>query len=188
MKDKIANIRGLLDQIESEIGESDGPMFTQNFNALELPGIISDIVDFLVPALQPYEASFYWYLFRHSIPSSGQQYCRVSTTSLINGVVVSSAAQKSESLGLNTVRRTLRGLEEKGVIVKHREPNRDGTPYKVLLPEEIEICQKLKRQAAIVATPKPIDVKKGLDFYNVAKNRLNPTSWFSLQLRAVFDG
>jgi Fe2+ or Zn2+ uptake regulation protein len=172
MKDKIESIRGLLNDIESKIGDSDDKLFVHNFNALELPGIVSDIVDFLVPALQPYEASFYFYLFRHSILSSGQQYCRVSTTALTKGVVISSAAQRGESLGLNTVRATLRGLEEKGVIVKHGEPNQQGTPYKVLLPEEIDMCQKLKEQSSSRELPKPVDEERELDFYNVAENRL----------------
>lgn len=173
MKKKIENIRELLNEIETNLGDSNDQLFVQNFDALELPEIIFDIVDLLIPNLRPYEASFYWYLFRHSILSSGQQYCRVSLNSLTNGVVVLSSAPKaSDNLGRKTVRLALRGLEEKKVIIKHGEPTQQGTPYKVLLPEEIEICQKRKEQIAPIDAPKPVDTEKELDFYNVKENRL----------------
>jgi 5-methylcytosine-specific restriction endonuclease McrA len=40
------------------------------------------------------------------------------------------------------VQETLRALETIGAIRKEGEPNRDGTLYRVLIPEEIEACRR----------------------------------------------
>ena len=44
----------------------------REFSAFELPEIINDIVDYLVPLTKPYEAAFYWHMFRHSIMAAGE--------------------------------------------------------------------------------------------------------------------
>lgn len=64
----------------------------------------------------------------------------------------------------------MRALETKNVIVQMGEPNRDGTLYKVCLPEEIEFCRDAmkKREASV---EEPINLAKEADFYNVAENR-----------------
>ncbi|MFQ5954974.1 MAG: hypothetical protein ACE5JZ_07925 [Kiloniellales bacterium] len=46
MKDKIDTIRAAL--------------VLRDFSAFELPEIIKDAIDYLVPALTPYEAALYW--------------------------------------------------------------------------------------------------------------------------------
>jgi hypothetical protein len=70
-----------------------------------------------MPQLTPYEAAFYFYLFRHSILSSGTQHVRVKA------------------------------------IRKEAEPNREGTLYKVFIPEEIESCRLAIKERLIAPTP-----------------------------------
>ena len=41
---------------------------------------------------------------------------------------------------------TLRALEGIGAIRKEGEPNRDGTLYRVLIPEEIEACRRFRAE------------------------------------------
>jgi len=62
----------------------------REFSALELPLVIREIVDDLQPLLTPYEAAFYWHLFRHSLAENGYPRLRISTRGLQSGVVKSS--------------------------------------------------------------------------------------------------
>jgi DNA-directed RNA polymerase subunit RPC12/RpoP len=52
------------------------------------------------------------------------------------------------------------------------EPNREGTLYKVLLPEEIPSCAEAMRSAQVALPPSAPDERKEGDFYNVPENRL----------------
>lgn len=146
------------------------PFLRAMFDALELPSIVSSIVDFLQPLLKPYEAAIYWHLFRKSILATGQQLTRASTKGMRECIIKSSGWQSS-SLSYAAVQDALAQLEEKRVIARVGETNREGTLYKVNLLEEIKICQKL-----IVSTESelaiPVDEKKDLDYYNVVENRL----------------
>jgi hypothetical protein len=45
-------------------------------------------------------------------------------------------------VSLQTVRTTRSGLESIGAIRKEGEPKRDGTRYRMLVPDEIEACRK----------------------------------------------
>ena len=164
-------IRELLEDIEKEIGSGDDKAFVQNFDALELPSIVSNVIRYLQPMLKPYEAAIYWHMFDKSILSTGQQYCRVSTRGLMTGVVLSSSGQ-SDSLSIESTRVGLQGLEKKGVILKVGEPDREGTPYKLLLPEEIPDCHKAMKKSVGSSEIKAVDERKELDFYNVPENRL----------------
>jgi DNA-directed RNA polymerase subunit RPC12/RpoP len=168
----ISKIRSLLDELEAEKREGDDSSFSHNFDALEVPSIVASIVDFLQPQLLPYEAAIYWHLFRKSILASGEQYARVSVRGMQQGVVTSSSGQTS-SLSYSSVQDALSGLEKKGVIAKAGDTTREGTPYKVYIPDEIAICQQLKASmAAEQAGEKPIDARRELDYYNVLENRL----------------
>lgn len=169
---KIDKIRALLDQIEGEAHDTDDATFVYNFDALEIPSIVASVVDYLQPQLFPYEAAIYWYLFRSSIISTGQQYARVSVRGMQQGIVTSNSGQ-SASLAYSTVQDALSGLEKKGVIQKSGNTNREGTLYKVFLPEEIAICQNLKAKLTTEqSAPKPVDIQRELDYYNVKENRL----------------
>ena len=140
----------------------------RGFSALELPIIIQEIVDDLQPLLSPYQAAFYWYAFRHSIAENGNPLLRLSTRGLQSGVLKSS---RSETISLQHVRETLAALEALGALRKEGEPNRDSTPYRVLIPDEIEACRKFRAERA-AAEPKPEIAAGDLDYYNVRENRM----------------
>ncbi len=171
LKERIDQIRELLDEIERcdpVPAETSDP----DFSALELPLVIQEIVDDLQPLLTPYDAAFYWYLFRHSIAKNGSPHLRVSTRNLRTAVVKSSYSHAVESqISLGKVQETLKALESLGAIRKEGEPNRDGTLYRVLIPDEIDDCRKF-RAARKTASP-PTDVRvQEIDYYNVRENRL----------------
>jgi len=81
MSDAIRKIRDLLDELEvGNPGQAES--FRESFQLFELPELVGDIVDYLQPALLPYEAAIYWYLFRHSIIATGDVFARVSVRGL----------------------------------------------------------------------------------------------------------
>jgi hypothetical protein len=139
-KEVIDKIRELLNQIEQSYSSEDDKAFVQNFDALEVPEIAIAVIDYLQPELLPYEAAIYWHLFRKSILGTGQQYTRASVRGLTKGIISSMSGQ-SNKLSYGTVQNSLAGLEQKGAILKAGDINREGTLYKVCLPEEILICQ-----------------------------------------------
>ena len=167
---QIDQIRRLLDEMEKEISTPDDQAFAQNFNALEIPDVVCSVVDFLQPSLLPYEAAIYWHLFRKSILATGTQYTRASVRGMLQGVITSSSGQ-SEGLSYGAVQSALQGLDQKGVVTKAGDTTREGTLYKIHLPEEIPLCQIQMKKSQEVQ-PKPIDEKRELDFYNIADNRL----------------
>jgi hypothetical protein len=168
----IDKIRELLDLLEVKLKGEDEVAFNRNFDALEIPSIVSEIVDYLQPQLLPYEAAIYWHMFRRSILCNGEQYARVSVRGMQSGVVNSSSGQTS-SLSYGSVQDALSGLEKKGAIAKTGETTREGTLYKIFLPDEIVICQEYRAKIeAENSAAKPIDLKKELDYYNVHENRL----------------
>ena len=152
MNERLRQVRKLLNELELELqpGAAAGG---RDFSALELPHIIRQIVDDLQPQLTPYDAAFYWFLFRHSIAKDGDPHLRVSTRHLRTAVVKSSYSQLEENpVSLGKVQDTLRALEGIGAIRKEGDPNRDGTLYRVLIPSEIEAC---RRYRAARATAEP---------------------------------
>jgi hypothetical protein len=168
MNERLEKIRQLLSELEDELETGAASVGDRDFSALELPLIIQEIVDDLQPLLSPYEAAFYWYLFRHSIAKNGDPLLRVSTRGLQTGVVKSN---RSETISLGHVRETLVALESLRAIRKEGEPNRDGTPYRVLIPDEIEACRKFRAERA-ATEPKPEIAEVDIDHYNVRENRL----------------
>ncbi|MGO8814199.1 MAG: HNH endonuclease [Terriglobia bacterium] len=65
----------------------------------------------------------------------------------------------------------LRALETIGAIRKEGEPNRDGTLYRVLVPDEIEACRKFRAERT-TADPLPDVDPSEIDYYNVRENRV----------------
>ena len=103
-------------------------------------------MDDLQPILTAYDAAFYWFLFRHSIAKDGNPLIRVSRSSLRREVVKSSYTNAAENrISLGKVQDTLRALEGIGAISKIGEPNSQGTPYQVLIPDEIEAGRRRPR-------------------------------------------
>jgi hypothetical protein len=140
MNSRIEKIRQLLSELEAE--SMTAPRGDLGFSALELPEIIGEIVDDLQPILTAYDAAFYWFLFRHSIAKDGNPQIRVSRSTLRRAVVKSSYSDAEENMiSFGKVQDTLRALEEIGAIQKLGEPNRQGTLYRVLIPDEIEACR-----------------------------------------------
>jgi HNH endonuclease len=182
VKEHIEKIREELALIESASSAGEADSFERNFDALELPQLVAQIVDFLQPRLLPYEAAIYWYLFRHSIVSDGTQRVRTSVRALsgerpnvrgqCEGVITSGSGQSSK-LGYRAVQDALQGLEQKDVLRKDGDTTREGTPYFVRLPEEIPWCVELIKSAQLAKPlPKPMYEKQESDFYNIPENRL----------------
>ena len=169
MAEEIPKIRHLLDELESRgargqsaFGDSD------SLTAAEMSVVIQEVVDDLQPLLTPYDIAFYWHLFRHSIARDGNPLLRFSTRDLQTGVVKSS---RGDTISLQNVRGILPTLESIGAIRKEGEPNRDGTPYRVLIPDEIEACRKFRAERA-AEERKPEVAEGDLDYYNVRENRI----------------
>ena len=57
MRDKIDRIRTALDELESELPSAEGDRVLREFSAFELPEIVKDIVDYLIPLLTTYSPS-----------------------------------------------------------------------------------------------------------------------------------
>jgi hypothetical protein len=145
MNPRIEKIRQLLGELEAE--STTAPCGDIGFSALELPDIIGEIVDDLQPILTAYDAAFYWFLFRHSIAKDGNPHIRVSRSTLRRAVVKSSYTDAEENMiSFGKVQDTLRALEDIGAIEKLGEPNRQGTLYRVLIPDEIEACRKFRAE------------------------------------------
>lgn len=171
MKKQLEEIRRLVDELEAE-QYTNSSVEMPGFHALELPAVIHEIVDDLQPLLSPYEATFYWYLFRHSIAKSGEPILRISTRRLQKGVVKSARSGRAHNpIAEQKIRDILQELERLGAIRKEGEPNRDGTPYRVMMPDEIQACREYRRQRS---KSEPLaEVHSGeIDFYNVRQNRL----------------
>lgn len=97
---------------------------------------------------------------------------RLSGKALRRGVVKSSYSTALENtISEGKVREIFRALETIGAIRKEGEPNREGTPYRVLIPDEIEACRKF-RAARIETEPKPGVAVTDIDYYNVRENRV----------------
>ncbi len=146
MNERLEKIRQLLSEVEAEMsaGASAGDRDSSTIEPLK---VIQEIVDDLQPLLTPYDAAFYWFLFRHSIAKDGNPQLRVSSRHLSRAVVRSSYSQAAENtISLGKVQETIRTLESIGAIRKEGEPNRDGTLYRVLVPSEIEACRKFRAE------------------------------------------
>lgn len=169
MAEQIDKIRQLLDELEAGgIRNEGGSENSDSLPAAEMSVVMQEIVDDLQPLLTPYDIAFYWHLFRHSIARDGNPLLRVSTRDLQEGVVKSS---RGDTISLQNVRGILAGLESIGAIRKEGEPNRDGTPYRVLIPDEIEACRKFRAERT-AQEPKPELAEGDVDYYNVRENRI----------------
>jgi len=176
MKETIAEIRELLSQLEGQADHSENAADFRALSGLELPDIICDVVDLLFPELKPYELVLYMYLLRHSIIETGSPYVRVSIRNLQTGVFKSAYAAQSKdgASSYAAMRNALAGLIKIAAIRQEGEPNRDGTLYRVLLPEEIEVCGK--HRAETVKNTSIAATEAEADFYNVRENRVKITS------------
>lgn len=169
MRALINEIRERLTQLENNASMASDLAVSRAFSGLELPDIIRDVVDFLMPCLTPYQFSIYVYMLRHSILSEGTPFVRVSRRGL--QTVIKSASGQSNDASYKKMQETLEALEQLGAISRQGEPNRDGTPYRILLPEEIVVCQELREASRQKTSPAQLSEAE-VDFYNVRGNRL----------------
>jgi hypothetical protein len=178
MRERIEQIRTLLSQLENDASQTQQVGEFRALAGLELPDIICDVVDLLMPELKPYEAAFYFHFLRHSIIENGTPYIRASRRGLQSGIVKSayagstSGGKEADSgvMSYASVQQALSGLESVGAIRQEGEPNRDGTLYRILLPEEIQVCQQ--RRAETAKLPIKTASEHEADFYNIRENRL----------------
>lgn len=146
MNERVESIRQLLRELEAEMA-ADLSSAESGAGPGEFALIVQQIVDDLQPLLSPYDAAFYWFLFRHSIAKDGRPFLRVSSRHLSRAVVRSSYSQAEEpAISLGKVQETIRALETIGAIRKEGEPNREGTLYRVMLPDEIEACRQFRNE------------------------------------------
>ncbi len=173
MKEDIKKIRTLLDSIENSETQTSNESVKETFDIFELPQLVKDIVDFLQPVISPYEMDVYWFLFRNSILENGDIYIRASNARIAKGVGSKFKNLDSQNVrsGEKTVSENLRSLETLNVIKKVGDTNREGTLYKIFLPEEIEVCQE-KMKFFVKENLTVVDPKKEQDYYNVKENRL----------------
>jgi hypothetical protein len=169
MKDHLNHIRQLLNEIEEQTNLST-PLADDdhNFSALELPLVIQEIVDDLQPLLTAYQAAFYWYLFRHSIAKNGNPLLRMSTPGMKE---IIRNSRGGGAISRQQVQDTLTELQSIGAIRKEGEPNRDGTLYRVFIPDEIETCRKFRTERT-ATEPKAEVSESDADYYNVRENRI----------------
>lgn len=146
----IEQLRALADQLEQQ-QKSNSLTEWESFDAFfEIPSIIQEIANYLQPILTPYEAAFYWYIFSKCIIENHSQHGIFSTYKLGSGVILPTRSNAS-SVPASQVAIVLTALEQKGAITKAGEPGRDGTPYRINLPEEIPACIEAmkKRQRSL---------------------------------------
>jgi hypothetical protein len=168
MKDHLDHIRQLLNEIEEQTILGTPLADDHNFSALELPLIIQEIVDDLQPLLTAYQAAFYWYLFRHSIAKNGNPLLRMSTPGMKE---IIRNSRGGGAISRQQVQDTLTELQSVGAIRKEGEPNRDGTLYRIFIPDEIETCRKFRAERT-ATEPKAEVSESEADYYNVRENRI----------------
>jgi len=172
MKEKLEKLKDIVNEIEEEFEANSSDSSVKLITPFEIPEIVSSIIDFLQPLIHPYQAAIYWYMFNNSILKNGTDKIRISTRGLGKPkTVVKSSSGQSEGLSYASVQEALKGLEEKEIIKQVGDTNREGTLYKINIPEEIEICRVFMNEKVEEEKPE-IDEKKEVDFYNVKENRL----------------
>jgi hypothetical protein len=171
MKELIEQIRVLLASLEHAATQADQAMEFQALSGLELPDILCDVVDLLLPELKSLDAMIYIHLLRHSIVASGTPYVRTSQNRLKSAIKPNHVFQKtSGEISFVALRDALTRLEAIGAIRVEGEPNREGTLYRILLPEEIKVCRRRRAERFLRPIVETGDADP--DFYNIRENRL----------------
>jgi len=103
----------------------------------DLSKIIEQFVDFLMPELTPYEAAMYIFLLRNSHLKNSPE-IRIGKRTIAEKWGTGARGKKTNYAHVTDL---VKGLEKKG-CVKIGDVSREGTLYKVLLPEEIPLVQE----------------------------------------------
>lgn len=122
--------------------------------------LIQDCVDYLMPALTPYESSLYVFLLRLTFLKDGKNQVRIGkrTISAKFGI-----GPQAAEISFSQVTKVLKNLESKGCIIIG-DTIRDGTIYTVIQPRDIPLVKE-----KIVATT-PIDQEE--DFFTNPEKRM----------------
>ncbi len=116
-----------------------------------LQKIIQQFVDLVMPELTPYEANLYLLLFRNSLIQNESSMVRAGKRTIADKI--GKGARTEENISYKQVSKSLKGLEEKGVI-RVGDTNREGTLYTILLPEEIPF---VKEKLVVMTEPEEED-------------------------------
>jgi len=101
--------------------------------------MVSDIVDFVLPELTPYELSFYLFLLRNSHLKDGASELRVGKRTIAQKCGKGTRADISNFAHVTKV---LNSLESKGCI-EIGDTNREGTLYRVRMPRDIPFVARI---------------------------------------------
>lgn len=110
----------------------------------DLMQTLEQFVDLLLPKLTPFEATVYIFFLRHSL-SNETNSIRIGQRTLAKAWT---SARSAENTSRAHILRTIKGLEEKGVI-KVGDTNREGTNYTILLPMEVPSVEEELATTAI---------------------------------------
>lgn len=81
------------------------------------------------------------------------------------------SANLKYNVSLDKVRAILAGLEAHGALRREGEASRDGTPYRVLIPDEIDACRKYRNERLANEAAPEVNESE-IDYYNVKENRI----------------
>jgi len=88
-----------------------------------LQKVIEQFIDLLMPELTPYEANLYMLLLRDSFLRNGELTMRVGKMRLAGKI--GKGARTGEDISIKQVSRSIKGLEEKGVILEDKKNRTD---------------------------------------------------------------
>lgn len=171
MKEPIRQIREFLahmaggKSVEAARAVGKQPESTRFTNA-KLLQMVREVADVVQPLLKPYQAAFYWFLFRHSV-LEGDPLIRVTREGLRKGVV---KQQRGLGVSATQVRKYLKDLEGMGAIRWEGASGRLGSVYRVHTPAEIEACRNVRVERVVARRGLRVAASE-LDFYNVRANR-----------------
>ncbi len=122
--------------------------------------LIHDFVDYLMPALTPYESSLYIFLLRLSVLQDGAEQVRIGKRTIAERF---GTGARGADISFDQVTKVLKNLESKGCIVIG-DTVRDGTIYTVVQPHDIPLVKEK------IAAAAPFDKEE--DFFTDPDKRI----------------
>jgi len=104
----------------------------------EIKALVCEFVDFLMPALTPYETSLYLFLLRHSVLQDGSHQVRIGKRTMADGYGTGSRGTKTNYQHMTEV---IKRLEDHGCLTIG-DTTREGTLYTVILPRDIPMVRE----------------------------------------------
>ena len=123
---------------------------------------IKEVIDSTISALSPYEFAIYMFMFRHSYLKTGEGYIRISFTQIAKSIKSKYGDKRRSDRSVSANITTLTGL---GLLRAEGTVTRNGTLYKVFLPQQTEL--EVENVEILDVAP-----KKEVDYYNIPENRL----------------